>query len=136
MATNEYIVIADIDQHNFKQLPDETKQRYVDDLNDWYEAYAGSKNFYYLWKNLKVDSIEYPITILVKEFLISKLLMSYASDNINGASTNLNAAGTYQNIYVMSRDEYNQMAPRINAGAIAGYINEATSTVVFGKRVR
>jgi len=129
MASNEYIAITDIDQHNFKQIPDASKTKYVDDVNDWYEAYASTKN-------VLVADIEFPINILVKEFIVSKLLMNYASDNINGASTNLSAAGLYQNIYVMAKDEYNQASPRINSSAIQGYVNSSSSTVVFGKRTR
>jgi hypothetical protein len=129
MASQEYITIDDITNGNLKQFPTDYKQKYVDRINDWFEAYA-------LSKNLVIENIEFPVSITVLELLRAKMLMLFAIDNMGGANTNTNANGIYQIIYVTNKDQYAQLAPVVNASTILGYDGTGASTVVFGKRVR
>ena len=95
MALQNYITSADIHNGDFKQLPTATQDAYIDRVNDWYEAYADTKN-------VDTSLIAFPVNILVTEFLEQKLLMNFASDNLNGANTSTGGASKYQNIYIMN----------------------------------
>ncbi len=128
-ASNEYISVSDITAKSLLQMPLTTQEAYVERVNLWYEAYAEAKN-------VDIEDIQFPVSITITEFLQSKMLMLFSTDNINGSSTNMQTAGIYQNIYIMAKEQYNNAATRINSGVIRGYENSETRGVVFGTRVR
>ncbi len=129
MAANEYITLTDITNGNLLQFPEAYRQKYVDRTNDWYEAYAQSKD-------LLISNIEYPVNVTVLDLLRNKMIMLFAIDNMGGANTNPGTDGLYQLLYVTAKDAYAQLAPVVNALLISGYTGSTASSVVFGKRVR
>jgi len=133
MATNNYITIDDVTNKTVQQLYQAGSveiQKYIDQTNDWYEAYAQNLN-------LLISNIKFPVTQYVIDMLNAQLLVRIGSAFIGGlgnGSTNSN--DLYTMLYNLGNEELKKLLPRINAESIEGYQTRQADTVVFGRIVR
>ncbi len=128
MANNDYITIDDINAKYLKQVPDPVKQEYVDKTNNWYEVYASSKN-------ISIDSIEFPVNLLVKDMLLFKLGMFYTWDNRGGSRENATEDFYTREFYDL-KGEFIASQEIVNSGVIRGDINSSSTTRIMSRAVR
>ena len=130
-----YITVSDIKHDHIKKFNATTLQDYVDESNDWFEAYIPTiiDNDDY-----GVADVVLPIKPMVRNFILYYLYMRFAEDRVGSEGTaTIGDNNLYTTIYSVSESSYNMIKARVTQNIILQTnVDRKTSSVNWSTIVR